>query len=120
MQGEELRVVKSRGKEYPDSFRAMALERLKSCNSVTGLAAELGVHRRLLYKWRDQESAACGGTAENSREAALERENAHLKRVLAERTLELDFFKGALQQVEARRRLINEPGAKASTPTSGE
>jgi hypothetical protein len=50
----------------------------------------------------------------------LERENARLKRVLAEKTLEVDFFRGALQQVEARRRLINEPGAKASTPTSGE
>jgi hypothetical protein len=46
-----------------------------------------------------------------SRETLLERENARLKRVLAEKTLEVDFFRGALQQVEARRRLINEPGA---------
>jgi transposase-like protein len=32
----------------------MAVERLKSCDNVVALAAELGVHRRLLYNWRDQ------------------------------------------------------------------
>jgi len=41
-----------------------------------------------------------------------------LKRLLAEKTLELDFFKGALQQVEARRQPGSGTGAKASTPTS--
>jgi transposase-like protein len=98
----------------------MALERLKSCGSVTALAAELGVHRRLLYKWRDGVLPDGRRNRERAREADLEQENAHLKRVLAEKTLEVDFFRGALQQVEARRRLINEPGAKASTPTSGQ
>lgn len=32
----------------------MALERLKSCRNATELAAELGIHRTQLYKWRDQ------------------------------------------------------------------
>src|SRR5215469_4371423 len=32
----------------------MAVERLKSCDNIVALAQELGVHRRLLYKWRDQ------------------------------------------------------------------
>jgi len=31
----------------------MALERLKSCPNATELAAELGIHRTQLYKWRD-------------------------------------------------------------------
>jgi transposase-like protein len=32
----------------------MAVERLKSCENIVALSEELGVHRRLLYKWRDQ------------------------------------------------------------------
>jgi MOSC domain-containing protein YiiM len=32
----------------------MAVERLKSCDNVLALAEELGVHRRLLYHWRDR------------------------------------------------------------------
>ena len=32
----------------------MAVERLKNCDNIVALSAELGVHRRLLYKWRDQ------------------------------------------------------------------
>lgn len=50
---------------------------------------------------------------------ALRRENGHLKRLLAEKALEVDFFKGALQQVEARRRGRGEPGGTPSTCTSG-
>jgi transposase-like protein len=32
----------------------MAVERLKTCDNIVELSQELGVHRRLLYKWRDQ------------------------------------------------------------------
>jgi transposase-like protein len=101
----------------------MALARMKSTDNITALAAELGVERRLLYNWRDR--AEPQERAEKppplSRETLLERENVRLKRVLAEKTLEVDFFRGALQQVEARRQLSSsESGAKASTPTSGQ
>jgi hypothetical protein len=30
----------------------MAVERLQSCDNTVALSEELGVHRRLLYKWR--------------------------------------------------------------------
>lgn len=43
----------------------MALERLKTCRSATELAAELGIHRTRLYKWRDQKSR--GSTPEQQR-----------------------------------------------------
>jgi len=100
----------------------MALARMKSTDNITALAKELGVERRLLYFWRDlmEPRAETEKPPPPSREASLERENARLKRVLAEKTLELDFFRGALQQVEARRQPHSEPGARASTPTSGE
>ena len=39
----------------------------------------------------------------NSRESTLRKEVSQLKRLLADKTLEVDFFKGALQKVEARR-----------------
>ena len=56
---------------------------------------------------------------ENPRESTLRMEVSQLKRLLAEKTVELDFFKGALQKVEARRQSSGGSGAKASTTKSG-
>ena len=121
MQGKALQVRrKKQVNKYPTAFRKMAL-RLKSCRSATGLAVELGIHRTQLYKWRDQmEPIEDGpGPASNSRERELRKEIRELKRVLGEKALEVDFFKGALQKIEARRRSSNSSGAKASTTESG-
>ena len=59
----------------------------------------------LLYKWRDQfDSVECEDPLEaNPRNSTLRVELNRVKRLLAEKTLELDFFKGALQKVGARR-----------------
>jgi len=121
LQGKELRVRKKRVNKYPTAFRKMALERLKSCRNATELATELGIHRTQLYKWRDQmEPVEEGpGPPANSRERELRKEIRELKRVLADKTLEVDFFKGALQKVEARRRSSGSSGGKASTTESG-
>jgi len=54
VQGKELQVAKKRVGRYPKEFRRMAVERLKNCDNIVALSRELGVHRRLLYKWRDQ------------------------------------------------------------------
>jgi hypothetical protein len=45
-------VAKRRVGKYPKAFRKMAVERLKGCANIVALSEELGVHRRLLYKWR--------------------------------------------------------------------
>jgi hypothetical protein len=42
-----------------------------------------------------------------------------LKQALAEKTLEVDFFRGALQKIEARRQPHGKTGETASTPKSG-
>jgi len=100
----------------------MAVERLKTCDNIVELSQELGVHRRLLYKWRDQFDPFGHGEEPppgNSRESALRKEVNQLKRVLVDKTLELDFFKGALQKVEARRQNNNVSGETASTSRSG-
>ena len=99
----------------------MAVERLKTCDNIVELLQELGVHRRLLYKWRDQFDPCDPGKESppgNSRESTLRKEINQLKRVLVDKTLELDFFKGALQKVEARRQKSGISGEKASTTKS--
>ena len=106
---------------YPKAFRKMAVERLKSCENIVALAEELGVHRRLLYKWRDQLAPVEDGepAPANSREGELRKQVNRLKRVVADKTLEADFFKGALQKVEARRQSSGNSGAMVSTTRSG-
>ena len=112
---------KRRVGRYPRAFRQMAVDRLRKCDNVVALSEELGVHRRLLYKWRQQSdpAEADGALAPDTREFTLTREICHLKRLLAEKVQEVDFFKGALQKVEARRRNKETTGATASTTRSG-
>src|SRR5271156_5349240 len=63
----------------------MAVERLKGCDNIVALSAELGVHRRLLYKWRDQLEPIDDGQAppENSKERELRLQVGQLKRLVA-------------------------------------
>ena len=113
----------TRNGRHPLEFRRMAVERMKNCENITALSEELGVARRLLYIWRDQLDPIEGKSEpepESPREATLRKENRQLKRVLAEKTLEVDFFKGALQKIEARRQKSGDSGARASTTRSGE
>ena len=107
---------------YPKAFRKMAVERLKSCDNIVALSEELGVHRRLLYKWRDHLEPIDDGEAppENSKERELRLQVGQLKRLVADKTLEVDFFKGALQKVEARRRTISNLAKRRLRPTQGQ
>jgi transposase-like protein len=113
-------VRKKKINKYPMAFRKMALERLKSCRNVTELSAELGIHRTQLYKWRDRMDPIDDGQGSpaNSGERELRKEIRELKRVLGEKVLEADFFKGALQKVEARRQSSGSSGGMASTTKS--
>jgi transposase-like protein len=115
-------VAKRRVGRYSNEFRRMCVERMKQCDDIVALAAELDIHRRLLYRWRDQLDPVDKGEwppPQNARESTLRKEVSQLKRVLADKTVELDFFKGALQKVEARRQQSGDSGGKASTTKSG-
>jgi len=109
-------------RRYSEKFKREAVVRSQECDNISALARQLGIDRKMLYQWKWQREgrptrkplplttqAAEGGSLET-----LRRENAHLKRVLAEKALEVDFFKGALQKVEARRR-----GERAGERVSG-
>src|SRR5689334_23907557 len=79
---------------------------MKQCDDISALSRELDIDRRLLYRWRDQldpPDKSEWPPPQTSRESTLRKSVSQLKRVLAEKTLELDFFKGALQRIEARR-----------------
>jgi len=112
-------MTKRRVGRYPRAFRQMAVNRLNRSENVVALSEELGVHRRLLYKWRKQLSPdSAGELPEDLREFTLGKEINQLKRLLAEKTQEVDFFKGALQKIEARRQKNDAAGATASTTKS--
>ena len=106
--------------KYTEEFRRQAVERMEASSNIRALARELGIDKRLLYDWReraadlrDQRSPA------NRQQRSQERELKELKRLLAEKTLEVDFFRGALQKVAARRQASGANGEKVSTTKSG-
>jgi transposase len=108
-------------KRYSRKFQRMAVERMKASEDVAELARELGVTRRCLYKWRRKlEIIEPGEEAlRPSTHASAHRKEIHrLKQLLAEKTLEVDFFRGALQKIEARRQRSSDSGEMASTTRS--
>ena len=114
-------MAKRRVGRYPKAFRKMAVERLKGCENVLALARELGIHQRRLYKWRDRLEPidGCEGPPENTKERELRLQVAQLKRLVVDKTREADFFKNALQKVEARPQSNKPAGETASTTKSG-
>jgi transposase-like protein len=106
-------------------FRQRALERMKTCQNVKALAKELGVARQQLYWWRQQaerrQKPSEPGAIEEPRDRRireLEKKVAELEGVIGKKTLELDFFAGALRRIEESRRKRDKSGATASTPKS--
>src|ERR1700749_1071547 len=86
-----------------ESFRAMALERLRNCPHVGRLCEELVISSATLRRWRSRASGYLPEPAVAQRPGeSLQRENERLKRSLGEKTLAVDFLQGALQQIEAR------------------
>ena len=115
------RDCKVKRKRYSRKFQRMAVERMRTCEDVKELAKELGVTRRCLYRWRAKLEAIESGeeaARPSTHAAAYRKENQRLKRLLAEKTLEVDFFKAALQKIEARRRKSGASGDTASTTKS--
>ena len=110
-----------RWKKRKPEFRKQAVERMEEAKDLGVLARELGVHARTLYRWRDRQLGREKKVREPvPREKKLEDEIQQLKLALAKRTLEVYFFKGALQKVAARRQPSSNTGEKASTTKSRE
>jgi hypothetical protein len=108
---------------------------MKACDNVTQLARELGIRRKWLYQWSAKEragSAAAAAPREGleagssggprpsppAPDTQLRKRVQELESLAARQNLEIDFFKGALQRIEQRRRKREETTASASTNKS--
>jgi len=106
-------------------FKRQAVERMKTAPNIGALALELQLERKLLYTWKYQfegrpepRHANLGITAEDRKDKQLRDEIAKLKTSLADKTLEIDFFKTALVRVKERQKQSTAPGVPASTRPS--
>ncbi|PYU34060.1 MAG: hypothetical protein DMG31_07240 [Acidobacteria bacterium] len=107
------KVERKKGQRYSKEFRQQAVERMRECDNIVRLARELGVCRRALYNWRDRFDETNPAPA-RSRELLLRKQILRLKRLLANKTVEVDFFRHALQRVGARRHQKLSSGDNAS------
>ena len=106
-------------------FKRQAVERMKTCQNIQELARELKVGRKLLYTWKYQledrpepRHANLGIAPEDRKEKRLREEIARLKVALADKALEIDFFRSALLKVRERRQTKSTAGDSASTKPS--
>ena len=111
---------------HSDKFKREAVKRMKTCASVRVLAKELNVQRRLLYRWKEELEPTPKEPVERAGEAnteaqigQLKQQVARLETALGRKVLEVDFFKAALQKVEARRQSKRLPGSAGFTTRSG-
>lgn len=117
------------------AFKLRAMSLMDSAEDVTALAAELGVGRELLYRWRRKylahgpdalqqigrplfvsatpEAPEASGSEEAA--AAGQRRIAELERKIGQQQLDLDFFRAALRHVRGQRRSNGGPGETGST-----
>ena len=111
---------KKRNGHYTPEFRDMAVERMLTSADVTGLAQELGVHRVTLYRWAKGKlhPAVENWPDEDAEKHRLQAELKQTQQRLAEKILELDFLKGVLRRVEARRQKSANSGETPSTRKS--
>jgi transposase-like protein len=106
-------------RKFTEAYRELAVRRLQECGNVSALCREFGISRQILYQWRDRfERRQQELEPARAAERQLRQENDQLKKSLAEKTLEVDFFKGALQKIEALRHGSTASGETASTSKS--
>ena len=123
------------GRTFSREFKLKAVERIERGELISVLSVEFGVHRQLLYKWRDAHRAGRlgakrgrptkaealareGVVAERSELESARRRVAELERKVGQQALELDFFRGALRRIEASRQPKAGPGVTGSSPRS--
>jgi transposase len=110
--------------KFDEGFRKTALERLKGCKYITGLAKELGISRSQLFRiQRDalgrKPKPKPAAWLKEKAEERQRRRIANLERLVARQALELDFFRGALLRIEENHRRQGQNSGKPSTSKSG-
>jgi transposase-like protein len=85
------KVEQKKGQQYSKEFRQQAVERMNACGNVVALARELGIAHRVLYNWRDRVDET-NPPPNRVREVMLRKQILKLNRLLANKTIEVDFF----------------------------
>ncbi len=125
-----------RPRRFSPEFKLKVMERIRDGEVLSVVAAELGVHRQLLYKWRDalrrgqgdfprrgrptraQALAKQAIAAEQDALEAAKRKIAELERKVGQQALELDFFQQTLRRFKEPRPAPGAPGVNASSRRS--
>lgn len=115
-------------RQFSEAFKHRAVAQMEIADNIRQLARDLGVSWRQLYQWEAKLKGKPKGQASNRAvpekacasavEQELREEVGQLREALGKRTLEVDFFKGALQRIEARRQNSANPGEMPSTERS--
>jgi hypothetical protein len=97
-----------------------ALDRMRTTGNISQLARDLGIPRRTLYAWQKQLEGKENKRQQKPKthEQELEREVARLQQALGQATVDLDFFRGALQRIWDRRQGSSAAVESASTKKS--
>jgi transposase len=115
---------------YSNEFRMQAVRRILDGERISEVAAELGLHRKLLYEWVQRVSEG-GEAALRSRGrprktdgrttvegSAGPRRVAELERMVGRQQMVIEFFRLALRHIEESRRRRRESGVTASSGPS--
>jgi putative transposase len=84
------------GEMSDEQIVALLQEAQKSEKTVVAFCQEKGITENTFYTWRKKFSGVQGRDVQRLRE--LEKENARLKRLLAERDLDIDILKEIAQK----------------------
>ena len=131
----------SKRRSFSREFKLKVILRMDGGANVNALSRELSIKREILYRWRDglrrggelalrskpgrptkaealAMAAARGPAAKAGDLAEARRQITELEGKVGRQQLDLDFFKQALQRIEASRRPNERPGATASSSRS--
>jgi len=114
------RKAKRKCERRPAAFKQMAVERMKE-GHIRDLAKELGVPVSGLYRWkqlaegRAESGADAGEDPRERRVRELEKRVKELEGVIGQKSLELDFFAGALRRIKESRQQRSNSGGTTST-----
>jgi transposase len=121
-----------RPRRFSPEFKLKVMERIRCGEVLSAVADDLGVHRQLLYKWRDALRRGQGDFpkrgrptraetlakqaigAEQDAMEATNRKIAELERKVGQQALELDFFQQTLRRFKEPRPAPSAPGVNVN------
>jgi len=105
-------------RKFTREFKLAAIRQLATGKSFARLARELELHENVLRRWQREYQQRAGdafpGKGQVRARVGPDRE-AELERKIGQLTLENDFLKKVLQQLEEQRLLSNAAGMRRST-----